>query len=791
MEAVTESSVKWGFLALSLLTAASLAGQEGWEVSLAVGGDEVMVGESLNETSPGYVYVYRKDSGGPWTEVQRLEASNSAAGDHFGRTVTLAGDQLLVGSTILEAIYVFEKDGSDQWRETQILTASDAYVGNSIGRISAADGDHFFTASWANSEARGAVYVFERDPTTRRWSETDKLMGSDVGPNESFGMSIAVEGDLALIGTPLQGNGNGAAYVFQRDEATGDWLEQDKLTLPGTSPNSGFGAAVGMDGGVALVAAAGLDIVFEFSHDDSTGEWQASLILQAFDGGYAGTGLGAALYFGADEAWFGAPGASAGEGRVYMMDRGPTGEWTGATKLIADDLAPTEQFGTNLAVQDDLAAVGILLDDFELGSVAIFERQDGGWLQTGKVFKEPDVTFASITGVQVDCEAGAAGAFGCSDVDLLTFLSLADLGGGARGVNVNDLWGWTDPDSGGEYALVGRYDGTSFVDVSDPLNPRYLGNLPIPEGATAGRWRDIKVYRDHAFIVADGSGPHGMQIFDLTKLREVTGDPVTFEEDAHYSGIASAHNVVINEETGFAYAVGASEGGETCGGGLHMINIQDPRTPVFVGCFQDMGTGRQNTGYTHDAQCVIYHGPDEEHQGQEICFAANETALSIADVTDKTAPVSISAPTYPNVAYVHQGWLDDEHRYFYTNDELDELNGLVDQTRTLIWDVADLDDPILVREYLADNASTDHNLYILGDLIYQSNYVSGLRILDISDRENPVLVSFFDTVPGSADEAGFGGSWSNYPFFESGIIVVTSRMEGIFILRKRARTVLQ
>jgi len=266
---------------------------------------------------------------------------------------------------------------------------------------------------------------------------------------------------------------------------------------------------------------------------------------------------------------------------------------------------------------------------------------------------------------------------------------------------------------------------------------------------------------------------------------------VTFEEDAHYSGIASAHNVVINEETGFAYAVGASEGGETCGGGLHMINIQDPRTPVFVGCFQDMGTGRQNTGYTHDAQCVIYHGPDEEHQGQEICFAANETALSIADVTDKAAPVSISAPTYPNVAYVHQGWLDDEHRYFYTNDELDELNGLVDQTRTLIWDVADLDDPILVREYLADNASTDHNLYILGDLIYQSNYVSGLRILDISDRENPVLVSFFDTVPGSADEAGFGGSWSNYPFFESGIIVVTSRMEGIFILRKRARTVLQ
>ncbi|MCH8811463.1 MAG: choice-of-anchor B family protein [Gemmatimonadetes bacterium] len=795
---MTESNVKWGFLAVSLLTAAPLttaaplAGQgEGWEVSIAVGGGEVIVGESLNETSPGYAYVYRKDSGGVWAEVQRLEASNSSPGDHFGRTVTLSGDQLLVGSTLLEAIYVFEKDGSDQWRETQILTASDAYQGNSIGRISAADGDHFFTASWTNSESRGAVYAFERDPATGRWSETDKLMGSDVGPNESFGMSIAVEGDVALIGTPRKDNGTGAAYVFRRDETTGEWSERSKLVVPGASPNSGFGVAVGLDGGVALIAAAGLDIVFEFSYDDSTEAWQPSLILRAFDGGYAGTGLGTALHFDADEAWLGAPGASAVEGRVYMMYQDPSGEWTGATKLVAEDLVQGEQFGGVLAVQDDLAAVGILLDDFELGSVAIFERQGGVWSQTGKVFKEPDATFASITGGQVDCEEGAADAFGCSDLDLLSFLSLADLGGGARGVNVNDLWGWTDPDSGGEYVLVGRYDGTSFIDVSDPVNPRYLGDLPVTEGATEGRWRDIKVYQNHAFIVADGSGAHGIQIFDLTKLRDVRGDPVTFEEDAHYSRIASAHNIVINEETGFAYVVGASEGGETCGGGLHMINIQEPLAPLFVGCFQDMGTGRQGTGYTHDAQCVVYHGPDVEHQGREICFAANETALSIADVTDKSSPVSISTATYPNVAYAHQGWLDEEHRYFYTNDELDELYGNVDQTRTLIWDIADLDDPILVREYFADNASTDHNFYIRGDLMYQSNYVSGLRILDISDRENPQVVSFFDTVPGSSDAPGFGGSWSNYPFFESGIIVVTSRMEGIFVLRKREPTVFQ
>ena len=788
-----QSSVKLAFLALSLLSATPLAGQ-GYGQALAVGGGEVVVGEPLSETSPGYVYVYRKDSGAAWVEVQQLEASNSVIGDHFGRTVTLSGDQLLVGSTLLQAIYVFEKDGSDQWRETQILTASDAYEGNFIGRVSAADGDHFFTASWANSEGRGAVYVFERDPATGRWSETDKLMGSDVGPNELFGMSIAVEGDLALIGTAQKDNGTGAAYLFRRDAATGNWSEQSKLTGPETGPNSAFGITVGLDGGVALVAAAfhevGRGVVFEFSNDESTEEWQAGATLRSFDGGNPGVQLGVAMSFSGGEAWFGAPGASEFEGRAYLMYRSPSGEWIGASKLTDSEPAQGDLFAGTLAVQGDVAALGVSGDDFKLGSVAIFERQGGVWSQAGKVFPEPPATFASITGSQVDCEGGAADAFSCTDLDLLSFLSVVDLGG-RRGVEVNDVWGWTDPDSGREYALVGRYDGTSFVDVSDPVNPRYLGDLPLTEGATADVWRDIKVYRDHAFIVADGAGAHGMQIFDLTKLRNVRGDPVTFEEDAHYSRIASAHNIVINEETGFAYAVGAGEGGETCGGGLHMINIQDPRAPLFAGCFQDMGTGRQGTGYTHDAQCIVYHGPDEEHQGREICFGANETALSIADVTDKTNPVSLSTATYPNVAYAHQGWIDEDHRYFYSNDELDEVGGNVAQTRTLIWDVTDLDDPILAREYFADNPSSDHNLYIRGDLMYQSNYVSGLRILDISDRENPEVEGFFDTVPGSPDAPGMDGSWSNYPFFESGILIVTSGKEGVFILRKRERTLLQ
>ncbi len=333
--------------------------------------------------------------------------------------------------------------------------------------------------------------------------------------------------------------------------------------------------------------------------------------------------------------------------------------------------------------------------------------------------------------------------------------------------------------------MVGLTDATAFVDVTDAVTPQFVGTLPKTADALGSSWRDIKVYNDHAFIVSDNAGAHGMQVFDLTQLRGVRNAPVTFAETAHYDGIFSAHNIVINEATGYAFAVGSGGGGETCGGGLHMINIQDPSTPTFAGCFADPSTGRTGTGYSHDAQCVVYNGPDGDYNGKEICFGSNETALSIADVSDKDNPVAVSHASYPNVAYSHQGWLTDDHRYFYMNDEGDEISGLVEGTRTLIWDIEDLDDPILLGEYISENRSSDHNLYIRGNLMYQSNYLSGLRILDISDPANPVQVGYFDTVPWTEDTPIFNGSWSNYPFFASGTIIVTSGSEGLFMLRKR------
>jgi choice-of-anchor B domain-containing protein len=144
------------------------------------------------------------------------------------------------------------------------------------------------------------------------------------------------------------------------------------------------------------------------------------------------------------------------------------------------------------------------------------------------------------------------------------------------------------------------------------------------------------------------------------------------------------------------------------------------------------------------------------------------------------------------VQYAHQGWLTDDHRFFYMNDEGDEVGGVVPRTRTIIWDVADLDDPVQVAASSwapAQRPTTTSTC--VGDTMYQSNYASGLRIIDISDRANPREIGFFDSVPNSDNEAGFSGSWSNYPYFRSGNIIFTSMGEGLFIVEWRNRNPLR
>jgi choice-of-anchor B domain-containing protein len=373
------------------------------------------------------------------------------------------------------------------------------------------------------------------------------------------------------------------------------------------------------------------------------------------------------------------------------------------------------------------------------------------------------LTFNSFS--QTPCLGGMAGGYPCENVDLLAHLTSAQLGGG----EMNDIWGWTDPNGGNEYVMIGRDAGTSFVDISDPLNPVYLGVLLSHTSNSI--WRDIKVYQNHAFIVSEANS-HGMQVFDLTQLSSVTGTPVIFSETAFYGSFGRCHNIVINEASGFAYAVGSN----TAGGGLHVIDISTPTNPVIAGLFS-------GEGYTHDAQVVNYIGPDTNYVGAEIAFACNEDNIAIINVTDKTDIQGISLATYPTAFYTHQGWLTEDHKYFLANDELDEING-TGNTRTFIFDVQNLDAPFLLGTYTHSTASIDHNLYVHEGYIYESNYRAGLRILESSDIANGNLseVAFFDVYP-SSNSAQFNGSWSNYPFFSSGVVAVSHIEQGLFLLK--------
>ena len=369
----------------------------------------------------------------------------------------------------------------------------------------------------------------------------------------------------------------------------------------------------------------------------------------------------------------------------------------------------------------------------------------------------------SIASAQSPCINGlAAGIYPCENVDLLGILGTNQVGGG----DMNDIWGWTDPLDGKEYVILGRTSGTGFIDISDPTNPIYLGNLNT--NTTSSSWRDIKVYNNYAFIVSEAGG-HGMQVFDLTKLRNVTNPPINFSADALYTGFGNAHNIVINEASARAYGVGTN----TASGGLHIVDISNPLNPTILGTFSQ-------DGYTHDAQVVNYIGPDAQYQDREIAFACNVNTVTIVDVTDPTDANLITTEGYSGSAYTHQGWLTEDHRYFVVGDELDEQQSGIN-TRTYFFNVEDLNNPFLAGTYTASTAAIDHNLYIKDGIAYQSNYSAGLRLLDVANLPNAEEVGYFDVDP-SSDAASFNGTWSNYPYFESGVVAVSHIEEGLFLL---------
>ena len=771
---------------------------------------QLMVAEPTTSFRPGSVHLYG-ELGGAWKVGGALHAPDAERADGFG--TLLAGDDgtLFVGQRG-GPLHIFERSETGEWRHGATIEDDaiaglvpgcrfDGYCGTDFGVSIAASGGWLLVGvtrrggESANGgeddeEAPGVVYMYRR-MESGNWARHGVIQPADGVGGDRFGATLAPSGDGLLVGspgwTPPDADAEGAGRVHHYRHDGGEWTEVQEIA-DATEAGAGFGAAMAVSGDRLLVGAPGADgsrgRVFNYAWSSEESRWTSSGEPLALAAAEEGDRFGAAVAFAGHDIWVGAPtGRGYETGSVFVYEGGEDGLRSSAPRRIRlppSETVGSDRFGASITAGAGVVAVTAPGMHHRAGSVHLFGRDEGGaWGSLATLASEPDALSTSLAEGPHSCSDGWIGPFACDGVALLAHLSTAQLRDGdrGRGVRTNDNWGWTDPETGHEYAIVGRNDGTSFVDVTDPTAPVLVADLPRTPGTPPSQlWRDIKTYRDHAFIVADGAGEHGMQVFDLTRLRDLPASrmPALVEPDAHYAEVASAHNIVIDEETGFAYAVGSRGGGEACGGGLHVIDIREPTRPSFVGCGSDESI--------HDSQCVVYRGPDERYRGREICLNSNGDILEIVDVTDKEDPATLSSGSSSSPAYIHQGWLTPDHRYFYQNDEADVIAGSAATTRTLIWELSDVEDPVLVREFMGSEPASAHNLYVKDDLMYQANYLRGLHVLDISDRENPREVAHFDTAP--FDEGpGFGGAWSNYPYFESGTVIVTSMQEGLFILR--------
>ena len=406
------------------------------------------------------------------------------------------------------------------------------------------------------------------------------------------------------------------------------------------------------------------------------------------------------------------------------------------------------------------------------------------------------VPFFSFSQVQ-ECTGNLAGGiYPCNDYDLMAFMPISELSNGAK---ASDIWGWTDPLNGNEYAIACYRNSTAFVNITDPINPIFMGRLNTNSNSNV--WRDVKIYNNYAFIIADNVGAHGMQVFDLKRLRTETSVNNTYTADSVYTGVGSCHNIVINESEAIAYLVGCTS---TNGGGPIFIDLSQfspgaTATNPTATYINDYTIG----GYSHDAQVVTYIGPDKDYYdpangitGKQIYVGSNGNTdkIVILDVTDKNNVIAINSFTYTQTEYAHQGWFTEDQKYFILGDEVDEItHGF--NTKTLIFDFTDLDIDFdntansgLTRTYFGPEKAIDHNGYVKGNKFFLANYRAGMRVLDISNIDNTAMnpmteIGYFDTYPAD-NNVNYNGTWSIYPYFTSGNIIINDIEQGLFIVRK-------
>lgn len=422
-------------------------------------------------------------------------------------------------------------------------------------------------------------------------------------------------------------------------------------------------------------------------------------------------------------------------------------------------------------------------------------RADGAYNNTA-LFQTLPNPVKCVNGQAVVVPGDRLQTFRCGNLDLQDFKSHSELG--SRSGSGSSSWGWTSPE-GREFGAIGQADGTAFIEISKTGRVTYLGRLP--QQSVTSQWREIRTVKNY-FVIGSEASNHGVQIFDARKLLTVTS-PKTFSTTSDislFNGLPSGrtHNVVSLEEKNFAVAVGAQPRTDKCRSGLIFIDLSNPASPTTPGC-------APGDGYVHDAQCLVYRGPDTRYAGRDICYGYNEDTLTIYDVTNKAAATIISRTSYTGASYTHQGVVLDPNNqeFLLLDDELDEEDGAGPASdgfpATFIWDIRDLRAPKQTGVYKSSVRSIDHNQYVYNGLSFQSNYGAGLRVLDVSSVPSDPTgkgikeVAFFDIFPDDDAQPGggnvaFTGTWSHYAGFPSGNILVNTIERGVYIVKNPSVT---
>jgi choice-of-anchor B domain-containing protein len=357
--------------------------------------------------------------------------------------------------------------------------------------------------------------------------------------------------------------------------------------------------------------------------------------------------------------------------------------------------------------------------------------------------------------------AGTLPDFDSHNVTLLSWLSIAEYGAYESAC---DVWGYVSP-SGREYALQGLSAATAFVEVTNPANPQIVHLEPGPSSL----WRTVKVYEDRAFVVSEGGG--GIQVFDLSSI---DAGAVTLIGNVTSGGALETHTLALDAVSGFLYR---------CGGnfteGIRFYDLDAGPLPVFVGSWAPM--------FVHEGDVRTYtSGPYAGRQIAFLCGGFNgggaNTGVRIVDVTDKASPFLVKEVFYPGAEYTHQCWLSDDLQYLYVNDErTDGPPPPGFKTRTHVVDVSDIDNAFYVGAFSNEKLACPHNLYVDGDLLFEANYRSGLRVFDLSvDPLDPPEIAWFDTYPPD-DVPNLSGMWTNYPYLPSGIVLASDLEKGLFV----------